>query len=539
MENTMFKKYSNLLLILLILIGAFLRFYNLNWGAPFYFHPDERNIASSISQMSFPDNFNPKFFAYGSLPLYVTFFLGLIPAYFSTCDLAFPCSITFEQAIIWTRIISAIFAVLLIPLTFFIAEKLKKGLGFPVAVLTVFSTGYIQFAHFGTVEMWLTFFTVLLFLPLLKILTKLSIKLSLLTGLLLGILISTKITSLPLLLLPFLALLLTSHSSLLKKIIQTFIQLLLIILVAGTVLILTNPFVFLDTTSFLNSMHYESGVALGTLPVFYTGEFFQSIPILFQFTSIYPFLLNPFVTIFFLAAFFHLLLKIRKNKSLILLFSFFLLTFLSQSFVFAKWTRYMLPTLPFVYLIVSYWVDQFPKKKNYLFGFLIFTSIIFSLSYFVTAFVEKDTRIQALEFAQNTIPSTAPILSEVYDLGIIPFNNSYHAITLFNTYDLDTQSLEYSPENLRSALTHNDYIILSSQRVLKTRLLDVGNFPLGHRFYKDLLDGKLGFRKVYQTPCSVFCKIVYLGDPVFNFEQTSVVFDRPTIYIFKKYESKN
>lgn len=537
MKNSFLKllfSHKMTLLVALILIGFVLRFYNLNWGSPFYFHPDERNIASSISQLSFPDNFNPKFFAYGSLPLYLTFFLGLIPAFFSSCDLSFPCSITFEQAIILTRIISAIFAVLLIPLTFYIAEKLKKGLGIPAAVLTTFSTGFIQFAHFGTVELWLTFFTLLLFLLLLRSLTKPSIKLSIFSGVIMGILISTKVSSAPLFLLPLFTLLLRTHSSLPKKIIQTTAHLLFMILIASITFILTNPFVFLDTPSFINSIRYESGVALGTLPVFYTGEFFKTLPILFHFTSIYPFLINPFLTLLFMAAFVLLLPQILKKKPLILLYTFFLLTFLTQSFIFAKWTRYMLPTLPFMYLIITYWIDTFSSQKLRFLGIISIITLIFSLSYFITAFVENDTRIQASEFAQQSISPDAPILSEVYDLGITPFNSSHHAITLFNTYELDNQNPEYTPQTLNALLTQSKYIILPSQRILKTRLLNSQAFPLGNGFYQDLIDEKLGYKKIYQTPCSLFCQIVYLGDPLFQFEQTASVFDRPTIQIYQK-----
>ena len=35
-------------LISLIIIGATLRFTNLNWGNPWHFHPDERNIAAAV-----------------------------------------------------------------------------------------------------------------------------------------------------------------------------------------------------------------------------------------------------------------------------------------------------------------------------------------------------------------------------------------------------------------------------------------------------------------------------------------------------------
>ena len=152
------------LLGVLMIIGAFLRVYNLNWGAPYYFHPDERNIASSVTQLSFPDQLNPHFFAYGSLPIYTIFFLGLITNIFDSCQGKLTCPVTFEAAIVIGRIVASFFAVLLIPLSYFVSEKVLRNTGLLTATLTTFSTGYIQFAHFGTVEMWLTFFTLLFFL---------------------------------------------------------------------------------------------------------------------------------------------------------------------------------------------------------------------------------------------------------------------------------------------------------------------------------------------------------------------------------------
>jgi len=90
-------KNTIVLITVLMCLGAFLRFYNLNWGAPFYFHPDERNIASSISQLRFPNQMNPNFFAYGSLPIYKIYSAGLIINQFRNFQLPF------NQAIIIGR----------------------------------------------------------------------------------------------------------------------------------------------------------------------------------------------------------------------------------------------------------------------------------------------------------------------------------------------------------------------------------------------------------------------------------------------------
>src|SRR6185437_14005918 len=116
----MFKKINKSLVLvtLLTLIGAFLHFYNLNWGAPFYFHPDERNIASAVSQLQFPHQMNPHFFAYGSLPIYAIYFTGVITNYiFQLLQLSTPAQpfiVTFEQAMLIGRTFSAFFSLLLI-----------------------------------------------------------------------------------------------------------------------------------------------------------------------------------------------------------------------------------------------------------------------------------------------------------------------------------------------------------------------------------------------------------------------------------------
>src|SRR6266568_6993750 len=108
----------------LTLTGAFLHFYNLNWGAPWYFHPDERNIASSVSQLQFPSQMNPHFFAYGSLPIYAIYFTGILfhLFQFQMSNFKFQISnVSFSEAIIISRFYSALFSTLLIPLLFVIA----------------------------------------------------------------------------------------------------------------------------------------------------------------------------------------------------------------------------------------------------------------------------------------------------------------------------------------------------------------------------------------------------------------------------------
>ena len=65
------KIFSKAIIILILLIGALLRFTNLNWDSYQAFHPDERNIAWAVTRIHWFDELNPKFFAYGGLPIYL------------------------------------------------------------------------------------------------------------------------------------------------------------------------------------------------------------------------------------------------------------------------------------------------------------------------------------------------------------------------------------------------------------------------------------------------------------------------------------
>ena len=530
-------------IVLLSFIGAILRSFNLNWGSPFYFHPDERNIASAIVNLQFPNQMNPHFFAYGSFPIYLIYFtVFLINSFHKSQDV-------FIQGIFISRFYSAFLSILIIPSLYLLGKKLEgKKIGIIAAAFGTFCVGFIQFAHFGTFEMWLTFLGVWLLYFSLDLTKKIKLSTIFIVGAIFGLLMSTKISSFPLIMLPTVSIFINLYSK--KKIhfaiLLTILKSITILCVSFLVFMLTNPYVFLNFSSFISSMRYESSLAIGTLPVFYTGEFFNSIPIVFQFIRIYPFLLNPLLTFLFIPSFVYILILYfkKRNPFHLLLITCFLLLFLPQTFLSAKWTRYIVATLPFMYLIIAIgffnFIEFLNKEKHTLFNYqytgislIVIVSFIFSVSYFITVFVKQDSRIHASLWAKKNIPRSSIVLSEIYDMGIVPFNQYLQNITLFNFYDLD-HTPEIKKAQLNNLLLESEYVILPSQRILKTRLINKDKFPIGNKFYNNLLNGTLDFRKIYETSCDVFCKITYLGDPIFSFEQTVNVFDRPNVIIFKK-----
>ena len=164
-----FMKYpTKILLALLSVYFVFFTFFNLNWGAPFYFHPDERNIASAISQLNFPSNLNPHFFAYGQLPIYTVYSIGVMANFINRIGTT-PFNVPFDQAIIIGRIISALLTLALVYLIYLSALELKNQNAAILAfIFSTTSVAFFEFSHFGTFEIWISFLYLLTTFFLLK-----------------------------------------------------------------------------------------------------------------------------------------------------------------------------------------------------------------------------------------------------------------------------------------------------------------------------------------------------------------------------------
>ncbi len=520
-------------LLCLFLLGAILRLYNLNWGAPFYFHPDERNIASLITTYSIADpaTFLKGTFAYGTFLSLTAFILMILTKpLFLFGHVVDP----FTQATLILRMQSVVFALLTLVFLLRCQPFWKNRAAMLAFIFGVFSIGFIQQSHFGTFDGFVACCSLAVFVWTVLLLQTKKLKYFYLSLAFVALGAATKVTILVLAIFPFIVLLTIIRNQ--KPYLLTLLKHLLLggIILASPLLL--SP--YYTTEEFQGGLTYERGVVTGTTPVFYTQSFTNTTPVLFQFLHIYPFLINPVLTVLFLIAFplvFYQGIKKRQYPT-ILACLFFLVLFIPQAFLFTKWTRYMIPTLPFMYLIISIglstlWEFTQRKKQQWIgagvISITVLASVLWGISYVVTAFVQQDTRVQASTFAAQTIPASAQILSEPYDLGIMPFQKAPNVITIFNAYDMEQTGLE-------PTLTDKEFIILPSQRILKTRLLQQDAFPKGHALYQALDNGSLGYKKVYETPCDIFCTITYLGDPIFQFDETASVFERPTVFIYQK-----
>jgi len=428
------------------------------------------------------------------------------------------------------------------------------------------SPGLIQASHFGTFESSLTFLYFLIFYLCLRLLVGVShgkpLLLYIIAVIIFGIAVSIKVTSLVLFpVLFFIFFIIVCRGGFLTRprgrvtdppLRQTFqrgIKLIylfsLLIFIPIFIFVLSNPFSFdffkfqisnfkfssLFSSDFLSTMNYESSVARGTMNVFYTQQFQDTIPIVYQFTKVLPYVLNPVIFIVFLISIISLILLIFHRETIgraSLLIIFFFLIFLPNSLLYVKWTRYIIPSLPYIYIFVFLFLKRFARLSLILPICLI--SLIFSL--FFTSIYSFDTRVEAASWTKTNLKPSSKIISEVYDMGVVPFNEvfNYRQIQLFNFYDLDDKYQDVQElQELRELIKQADVIVLPSRRIIDTRLRLRAQYPNGAWFYTNLLNGNFGFHlaKEFSHP---YDRII----PGLSPDESFTVFDHPEVTIFTK-----
>jgi len=444
---------------ILFFLLIFTRFFGFQWGNGFLFHPDENNMARSVSQMT-DSNLNPHFFAYGQFPLYLAHFTQTI----------FDISPSDTNSTYVLRFWSAFFSVLTILLLY----KIYPSKIF--FLLLVFTPGLIQISHFGTTESLL----LLIFVSIIYLSLKKHYLWAAIIG---GIGISTKISAL-IFIFPLLI-------SILKN--RKYLYLLYIFPLIIISAIVFSPYSLIEFSDFISALKYETAVANGSLPIFYTQQFVNTIPYLFQLTKIFPYAVG--LPMLFLSIFG---LKYIKKYPLIFLSGFVYFLYFGQ--VFVKWTRFMSPLFFIFPLLTSlYLIKQQPVIRYVLFFICIIPGLIFFSQYF-----RPDIRVSATDWINQNLSPQSSILSESGNVVNLPLNSQ---VTNYDFYNLP------SPNPLLY-----DYVLVPSRRVFKN------NF---HPEYYHQLFNNFQLLAKFSPPTEFFLDSE-------NAEETWSVFDHPTIRLFTK-----
>ena len=524
-----------IVVIWLLIIGllVYSRFINLGWSLPYPMHPDERNMANAIQQLScefsnLKDCFNPHFFAYGQLPLYLGYFLIWVVRGFRDFG---KIIINFEEAVMSLRIISAmasvINAIIIIKIIkniikknsylLFTRHSFSEGGSFISYLLVIFSPFFIQFSHFGTTESLLMLFYSLIVYLSMRLLERRTTYEVVWIALVSGLAVATKVSSAVFLVIPATAIIMRSFDASLRSLLKITKTILNFFLLTVIVFVIFSPHNLINFQDFVGSMRYESDVALGTVLVFYTRQFVDSIPIVFQFKKVFPYALGLSI---FISSLLGLVFLSWRDKKINFLRFAILVYLIPSAFLYAKWSRFMSPVFPLMLVLAILFLEKI-KVINVIKIIIVIIAILPGLAY-LSIYQNPDVRFQASEWIYKNIPENSLVISETANVIDIPltYKKNINVIS-FNFYDLD-ESPELQSE-LKKYLEKADYIFVPSRRLFANHLKD--KYPLLNNYYNKLFSGQLGFTKVAEFSAG-------LNDEAA--EETWTVFDHPVIRIYRR-----
>jgi YYY domain-containing protein len=201
------KRAAAVGLLAVIALSLALRLYGLSWDQGFDWtpHPDERAILMRVAELSPPSvgdlgvlldaeesPWNPRWFPYGSFPLYFLKGVQLIYGLLPVSDL--------NDLRIAGRLVSALADVATVAMVFVIGKTLyTRRIGLWASALVTLAVIHIQLSHFFAVDTFLALLTVLTMYFLVRVAREGRVGDSVFAGLFLGLGLATKVSLAPIL----------------------------------------------------------------------------------------------------------------------------------------------------------------------------------------------------------------------------------------------------------------------------------------------------------------------------------------------------
>ncbi len=522
------------MLLFVLGVALALRLYGIAWDDGYFFHPDERQIMFVADALSFPwppdwsllfspeSPWNPRFFAYGSFPIYLLrITAGIVKRVAG--DFAI-----LREGYLLGRVLSALFDVGTVYLICGLGRKLYgKVVGLLSGGLVAVTVLHIQLSHFYTVDALLTFFVVLTISLCVDLFRQPSWRAALFLGAVWGLALATKVSAAPLIV-PialawfFLALRppegvdgRTWHGRWFKAL----GGLVLTGLLAVVTFILCEPYAVIDAGSFLVDVIEEGYMARVGAGIPYTRQYIGTSSYLYPLRQMVVWAMGvPLGIMGFvgaLAALGEVGWKIlhgdwaRAGERFLPLSWVFVYFGIVGSFH-TKFLRYTLPIIPLFCLWAAWLMIQLLRGRDDRQGIrgiglvvLLIVSIstgLYALAY-MNVYRETHPWIRATDWLCRNVPSGSQLMVEHWDdplplsqgQGRLDCHGDYR-INVFPAYDTDDEAKLAA---LLYQLETSDYVVLSSNRLYNTIPRLPERYPLTSRYYELLLGEELGYELVH------------------------------------------
>ncbi|MGC9359260.1 MAG: glycosyltransferase family 39 protein [Anaerolineae bacterium] len=538
-------------LLAIVVVALALRLYGLAWDDGLLFHPDERQIFIQVDRLDLPrplslteffspeSPWNPQFFAYGSLPLYllrgVTWLLGLIDPYLASVH-GFYLS---------GRVVAALLDVGTLLLVYSIGWRLYGwAVGLLGAGLMALAVLHIQLAHFYTVDSMLAFLAMWTLYVALRALEGLSLARGAAMGAALGLALATKVSAAPLALPLGMAWLLgkapagsadSPRSS--YRFGWRLAGLALTLASAAVVMVLAQPYTLIDPFRFVRDVIHEGRMASGALDVPYTRQYLATTPYLYHLRQLVLWSLGIPLGVTGLAGIGFQVASIGKAArsgdrlraaGLGILLAWASVYVALVGGLHAKFARYMLPVTPLLCLWAANLISWGWMLRRGVWRFVgrlaaivvVAGTVLYALAY-MRVYAQEHPWLQATHYICQTVPSGSVLMLEHWD-DPLPLTQRqegadacYDELYLlrFPAYDKDSRE---KADTLIGMLQSADYVVLASNRLYDTIPRLPKRYPLTSRYYEALMGEELGFELVYYATAYPGLLGVELVDDTFS-----------------------
>ena len=306
-----FDRLDIIVLAAIVIVAASLRLYGVDWDRGYCYtpHPDERAILSRVAELSLPSvtnlpqlldadesPWNPRWFPYGSFPLYLLSTAASVYETVPGLPLYSPCGDGGHDLRALGRVISALADVGTVAVVYLLGRRMfGRREAVLASVLVALAVIHIQLSHFFAVDTIATLCAVAALYFMLRVGSDGRMRDSILAGVFIGLGLATKVSLLPI----FLALA-TAHGVYVlgalregrgRLLIEDAVGTAIAGMAAGTaaslaVLFVAQPYMFLDWAQFSESVSEQSQMVRRILDYPYTRQYVDTTPYWYHFQQI-------------------------------------------------------------------------------------------------------------------------------------------------------------------------------------------------------------------------------------------------------------
>ncbi|MFI5197705.1 MAG: DUF2298 domain-containing protein [Thermoanaerobaculia bacterium] len=519
------------LLFAVVVAALAVRVFGLDFDQSHFFHPDERAIGDAILKLSFhPLQLNPHFFAYGSLPFYLTKGASSLLSTLSGRD----WFLSYDGVIHVGRFLSALAGALTVLLVSAVGRRMYgQKAGLLAGLLLALAVLHVQASHFAATDVTLALFVLLALAASGRLASRGRARDAVLAGALAGFALATKASAAPL------ALPLAVAVFFACKPARAWRKGALLLGAGGlafaAAFFLGEPYAFLDFHEFWRSLSEQGAMVrhAGAMP--YTNQYVGVPDFLYEAREIVLWGLGPLFGLAALWATGRRLVLFRKLSDVEWVFASFFVPYVLLTCTFeVKFPRYLLPVYPLLALWAAAWLTERAERGRT--GRVLRAVVVGGTAVWALAFATIYTRPHSFAAASlwfhEHVPDGAHVLEQEWDEGF-PFAfpgrpAERYKVVQFPFYEND------SPEKmakLARALADTDWVVLQTKRLYGAVTRAPEKYPFTNRAFRLLFAGDLGYtlERDFTSRPSVF------GIPVPDelADESFTVYDHPKVLLFE------